>query len=54
MKKINLTITGYLGKMGRQLIKSCKKNKNFKLVSVTENRILNKKKKISGLSPQLN
>tara|TARA_B100000579_G_scaffold44379_1_gene30951 strand:+ start:6984 stop:7766 length:783 start_codon:yes stop_codon:yes gene_type:complete len=54
MKKINLTITGYLGKMGQQLIKSCKKNKNFKLVSVTENRILNKKKKISGLSPQLN
>ncbi len=54
MKKINLTITGYLGKMGQQLIKSCKKNKNFNLVSVTENRILNKKKKISGLSPQLN
>jgi len=38
--------------MGQQLIKSSKKTKNFKVVSVTENRIVNKK--ISGLRPQLN
>ena len=52
MKKINLTITGCLGRMGKQLIKSSKSEKNFKLVSVTENKIISKK--ISGLRPQLN
>ena len=43
MKKINIAITGFLGRMGQQLIKSSKNNKNFKLVSLTENRIINKK-----------
>ena len=38
--------------MGMQLIKSSKSEKNFKLVSVTENKAVNKK--ISGLRPQLN
>ena len=52
MKKINLAITGCLGRMGKQLVKSSKSTKNFKLVSLTENRIINKK--ISGLKPQLN
>ena len=52
MKKINLTITGCLGRMGQQLIKSSKKDKNFKLVSITESKIINKK--VSGLIPQLN
>ena len=52
MNKIKLTITGCLGRMGQQLIKSAKNSKNFKLVSLTENRIINKK--ISGLRPQLN
>ena len=52
MKKINLTITGCLGKMGQQLIKSSKIEKNFKLVSITENKIINKK--LSGMKPQLN
>ena len=52
MKKINLTITGCLGRMGQQLIRSSKTSKNFKLVSVTENRVVNKK--VSGLKPQLN
>ena len=52
MKKINLAITGCLGRMGKQLIKSTKNAKNFKLVSVTENRIINKK--ISGLLPEIN
>ena len=52
MKKINLSITGCMGRMGQQLIKSSKKNKNFKLVSLTENKIINKK--ISGIKPGLN
>ena len=52
MKKINLAITGCFGRMGQQLVKSSKTEKNFKLVSITENRIINKK--VSGLKPQLN
>jgi len=52
MKKINLAITGCLGRMGRQLIKSSKTNKNFKLVTLTENKPLNKK--ISGIKLTLN
>ena len=52
MKKINLAITGCLGRMGQQLIRSSKTVKNFKVVSVTENRVINKK--VSGLKPQLN
>jgi len=43
MKKINIAITGCLGRMGQQLIKSIKKNKNFKLVALTENKKLNKR-----------
>ncbi len=41
--KINLTITGCMGRMGQQLIKSSIKNKNFKLVSLTENFEVKKK-----------
>ena len=52
MSKIKLTITGCLGRMGQQLIRSSKNLNNFKLVSLTENRIINKK--ICGLRPQLN
>ena len=52
MKKINLAITGCMGRMGQQLIKSTKANKNFKLVSLTENRIINKD--IMGMRPDLN
>ena len=52
MKKINLAITGCMGRMGQQLIKSSKKNKNFKLVSLTENKIINKK--IEGIKINLN
>ena len=52
MKKINLVITGCLGRMGQQLIKSVKKNKSFKLVAVTENKRINKK--INGLKINLN
>ena len=46
MKKINLAITGCMGRMGQQIIKSVKNDKNFKLASVTENRII--KQKIEG------
>ena len=52
MKKINLTVTGCLGRMGQQIIKSSKKNKNFKLVSLTENKTINKK--IEGIKLNLN
>ena len=52
MKKINLTITGCMGRMGQQLIKSANKNKIFKIVSLTENRKINKK--ILGIKPQIN
>ena len=43
MKKINLAITGCMGRMGQQLIKSARSDKSFKLVTITENRIINKK-----------
>ena len=52
MKKINLDVTGCLGRMGQQIIKSTKNEKNFRLVAVTENKIINKK--VSGLKAQLN
>ena len=52
MKKINLAISGCMGRMGQQLIKSVKKNKIFKIVSLTENRKINKK--VSGIKPELN
>ena len=52
MKKINLAITGGLGRMGQQIISSSKKNKKFRIVSITENRVLNKK--VSGLKLQIN
>ena len=42
MRKTNLGITGCMGRMGQQLIKSSKKNNNFKLVTLTENRTINK------------
>jgi len=43
MKKINLAISGCLGRMGQQLIKSSKNNKNFRLVALTENKAASKK-----------
>ena len=52
MKKINLSISGCMGRMGQQLIKSSKMNKNFKLISLTENKAINKK--ISGINPTTN
>ena len=52
MKKINLAITGCMGRMGQQLIKSSKSNNNFRLVTLTENRIINKK--FNGIKPEAN
>ena len=52
MRKINLAITGCMGRMGQQLIKSANKNKIFKIVSLTENKKVNKK--IFGIKPKLN
>ena len=52
MKTINLTITGCMGRMGQQLIRTIKKEKQFKIHSLTENKIINKK--FSGLKPLLN
>ena len=52
MKKINLAITGCMGRMGQQIIKSAKLDKNFKLVCLTENQKINKK--INGVKVNLN
>ena len=41
-----------MGRMGQQLIKSSNKNKNFKLVSLTENFKINKK--INNILPEFN
>ena len=52
MKKINLAISGCMGRMGKQLIRSSKVDKSFKLIILTENKIINKK--INGIKPNLN
>jgi 4-hydroxy-tetrahydrodipicolinate reductase len=52
MKKINLAISGCMGRMGQQLIKSSKYDKKFKLTVLTESNVINKK--ISGIKPDLN
>ena len=52
MKKINLVITGCMGRMGQQLIKSIKADRATKLVGLTENILI--KKKIGGIKPQFN
>ena len=52
MDKIKLAITGCMGRMGQQLIKTAKKDKSIRLVSLTENRLI--KRKVSGIMPELN
>ncbi len=47
MKKINLAVTGCMGRMGQQIIKSAKLDKNFNLIALTENNKI--KKKIYGI-----
>ena len=52
MKKINLSITGCMGRMGQQLIKNSNKDKKFKITSLTE--IKSFSKKINGIKLQQN
>ena len=52
MQRINLAITGCMGRMGQQLIKSAIKDRSTKLVTLTENRLI--RKKINGIKPELN
>ena len=52
MKKINVAITGFMGRMGQQIIKSATKDNDIKIVSLTENIII--KKKFEGILPDLN
>ena len=52
MGKINLAISGCLGRMGQQLIKSSRSDKDINLVSLTESRLINKK--FNGIKPELN
>jgi 4-hydroxy-tetrahydrodipicolinate reductase len=51
MKKINITITGALGRMGQILIKRISKNKELKLFSITD---LKSGKVIKGIKTQKN
>ena len=52
MKKLIYQLLDVLEEWDNKLSNLLKKQKDFKVVSVTENRIINKK--ISGLKPQLN
>ena len=52
MKKINLAVSGCMGRMGQQIIKSVKSNKNFKIISLTESKKINKK--INGIKITVN
>ena len=52
MKKINLAITGCMGRMGQQIIRSTKFYKSFKIVSLTENKEI--RKKINGIKVNVN
>ena len=47
MKKINLAVTGCMGRMGQQIIKSVKSDKSFKLATLTESRSI--KTKMNGI-----
>ena len=52
MKKIKLAITGCMGRMGKQIIKSAKLNNNFEISAVTESKLVNKK--IHGIGMSIN
>ena len=52
MSKVKLAISGCMGRMGQQLVKSSRIDKSFKLTALTENRLI--KKKIAGIKPSLN
>ena len=52
MPKLNIAITGCMGRMGQQLIKSTRSDKSLNLITITENRII--KKRFFRLKPRLN
>ena len=52
MKKINLAITGCMGRMGQQIIKSAVSDKYFKLVALTESKKISKN--INKIKVELN
>ena len=52
MKKISLGITGCMGRMGQQLIKSSRNNNHFEIKALTENKVIHKK--FRGVSIELN
>ena len=52
MKKINLAVSGCMGRMGQQIIKSVRSNKNFKIISLTESKKISKK--INGIKLTVN
>ena len=52
MKKINLSITGCMGRMGQQILKTSRKDNKIKLISLTEGEPISKK--VNGIQLQLN
>jgi 4-hydroxy-tetrahydrodipicolinate reductase len=52
MAKIKLAVTGCMGRMGQELVKASKSNKNFELTVLTENKLINKK--IAGIKLDVN
>ena len=52
MSKVKLAISGCMGRMGQQLVKSSRIDKSFKLTALTENRLI--RKNIAGIKPSLN
>jgi 4-hydroxy-tetrahydrodipicolinate reductase len=52
MNKINIAISGCMGRMGQQLIASSKQDKKFKIVALTETKKVSKK--INGIKLGLN
>ena len=51
-KKVNLSITGCLGRIRQQLSQSASKDRRFKISSLTENKL--QRKRIFGILPKLN
>ncbi len=52
MPKTKLTITGCMGRMGQQLIKTSNADDKVKIISLTKNKEV--KKKINGIRPEIN
>ena len=52
MKKINLAVTGCMGRMGQQIIKSVKVDRNFRIAALTEYKKISRK--INGIKIEPN